>query len=118
MQLVRGLPPEYDVKASIINQNTPSWDEARTMLQREQQRQAARSNPNQSVLVSSQNPSHQADDGLQPHQHLSAVPDHNRFSNQPYGPNRPRGRGYRGRGRGHGYRGNRQQPQWWQSGPQ
>ncbi|XP_035833019.1 uncharacterized protein LOC118481830 [Helianthus annuus] len=39
MQLERGLPTEYEVTAAIINQTSPSWDEARTSLQKEQQRQ-------------------------------------------------------------------------------
>jgi hypothetical protein len=46
LQLVRGLPPEYDTVASYINLNTPTWDEARNMLHLELQRINARQNPN------------------------------------------------------------------------
>ncbi|XP_076931549.1 T-complex protein 1 subunit beta-like [Bidens hawaiensis] len=42
LQLVRGSPVEYDVTSSIINNSSPSWEEARDMLEREHQRQAAR----------------------------------------------------------------------------
>nr|XP_043637890.1 uncharacterized protein LOC122608882 [Erigeron canadensis] len=33
MQLVRGLPPEYRVVASLINQQSPKWDVARDMIE-------------------------------------------------------------------------------------
>lgn len=42
LQLVRGLPPEYDTAAAYINQTLPGWDTARSMLQLEQNRQQAR----------------------------------------------------------------------------
>ncbi|XP_022004620.1 uncharacterized protein LOC110902217 [Helianthus annuus] len=42
IQLVRGLPPEYDTTASLINQNLPSWEDAIGMLQLDHQRQMAR----------------------------------------------------------------------------
>ncbi|KAJ9536153.1 hypothetical protein OSB04_un000671 [Centaurea solstitialis] len=51
LQLVRGLPAEYDTVASFINQSSPSWDTARSMLQLEQHRQSARQNTTQSALV-------------------------------------------------------------------
>ncbi|KAI3723538.1 hypothetical protein L2E82_35181 [Cichorium intybus] len=52
LQLVRGLPNEYDTVASFINQSSPSWDTARSMLQLEQHRQSARQNqPSQAALV-------------------------------------------------------------------
>ncbi|XP_010675366.1 uncharacterized protein LOC104891379 [Beta vulgaris subsp. vulgaris] len=35
LQLVRGLPPEYDAVASFINQQIPSFEMARSMLQLE-----------------------------------------------------------------------------------
>ncbi|XP_022004618.1 uncharacterized protein LOC110902214 [Helianthus annuus] len=38
LQLVRGLPPEYDTTASLISQNLPSWEDATGMLQLEHQR--------------------------------------------------------------------------------
>ncbi|KAL4589851.1 hypothetical protein LXL04_002762 [Taraxacum kok-saghyz] len=41
LQLVRGLPPEYDTTAAYINQTLPDWDTARSMLQLEQNRQQA-----------------------------------------------------------------------------
>ncbi|KAL3647879.1 hypothetical protein CASFOL_008847 [Castilleja foliolosa] len=42
LQLVRGLPAEYDIVASYINQSLPSWDNACNMLLLEQQRLAVR----------------------------------------------------------------------------
>lgn len=42
LQLVCGLPSEYDTVASFINQSRTNWDTARDMIQLEQQRQAAR----------------------------------------------------------------------------
>ncbi|KAK9079741.1 hypothetical protein SSX86_001414 [Deinandra increscens subsp. villosa] len=56
LQLVRGLPPEYDTVAALINQGTPTWDEARNMIQLEMHRIQARQNPNQSVLIANQQP--------------------------------------------------------------
>ncbi|KAJ0799917.1 putative RNA-directed DNA polymerase [Helianthus annuus] len=44
LQLVRGLPAEYDTVASYINQSLPSWDTACSMLQLEHHRQSAREN--------------------------------------------------------------------------
>lgn len=55
LQLVRGLPPEYDTIASLINHGSYSWDDARGMLDLEKQRQAVRQQPNQSALVTPQN---------------------------------------------------------------
>ncbi|KAF5778428.1 hypothetical protein HanRHA438_Chr12g0558761 [Helianthus annuus] len=45
LQLVRGLPIEYDTVGSYINQSLPSWDTACSMLQLEHHRQHARENP-------------------------------------------------------------------------
>ncbi|XP_022040289.1 uncharacterized protein LOC110942834 [Helianthus annuus] len=42
LQLVRGLPREYDTIGSIINRELPSWNEACEMLRDDQERQAAR----------------------------------------------------------------------------
>ncbi|XP_010694354.1 uncharacterized protein LOC104907165 [Beta vulgaris subsp. vulgaris] len=42
LQLVRGLPPEFDIVASFINQQVPSFETARSMLQLEQQRKSMR----------------------------------------------------------------------------
>ncbi|XP_022032933.1 uncharacterized protein LOC110934046 [Helianthus annuus] len=57
IQMVRGLPIEYDTIAAIINQNKPSWDVARSMIEDEQSRVSARSNQNKdSVLLHSTNP--------------------------------------------------------------
>ncbi|XP_074283498.1 uncharacterized protein LOC141608047 [Silene latifolia] len=43
LQLVRGLPSEYDVVGAFINQQLPTFDTARSMLQLEEQRKSARS---------------------------------------------------------------------------
>ncbi|KAL4584405.1 hypothetical protein LXL04_009006 [Taraxacum kok-saghyz] len=42
LQLVRGLPPEYDTTAAYINQTLPDWDTAQSMLQLERNRQQTR----------------------------------------------------------------------------
>ncbi|XP_076920853.1 uncharacterized protein LOC143582100 [Bidens hawaiensis] len=42
LQLVHGLPTEYDAVGSIINQTFPTWEEACHMLHSEQQCQLAR----------------------------------------------------------------------------
>ncbi|KAJ0445590.1 hypothetical protein HanIR_Chr16g0844641 [Helianthus annuus] len=110
MQLVRGLPSEYDVTAALINQTSPTWDEARTSLQKEQQRQAARQNNNHSMLVTTLVPAATTTEPpTQPNNPPApntAPTDPNRYPPNYYDPNRPRGRGrgYRG-GRGRGYRG-------------
>ncbi|XP_022031460.1 uncharacterized protein LOC110932434 [Helianthus annuus] len=41
LQMVTGLPQEYDTVASFITQADESWDDARDMIEREQRRQAA-----------------------------------------------------------------------------
>ncbi|KAL9997056.1 putative RNA-directed DNA polymerase [Helianthus debilis subsp. tardiflorus] len=45
IQMVRGLPIEFDTIAAIINREKPSWEVARSMIEDEQSRQAARSDP-------------------------------------------------------------------------
>ncbi|XP_074277039.1 uncharacterized protein LOC141600695 [Silene latifolia] len=42
LQMVRGLPSEYDVVGAYINQQLPSFENARGMLQLEEQRKSAR----------------------------------------------------------------------------
>ncbi|KAK1438082.1 hypothetical protein QVD17_03885 [Tagetes erecta] len=55
IQMVRGLPVEYDTIGAIINQSKPSWEDARAMVEDEQQRQAARVGSNRdTALLSSQ----------------------------------------------------------------
>ncbi|KAK9057636.1 hypothetical protein SSX86_022472 [Deinandra increscens subsp. villosa] len=51
LQLVRGLPAEFDTVASYINQTLPTWDTACSMLQLEHHRQSARENPQISTPV-------------------------------------------------------------------
>ena len=55
LQLVRGLPSEYDTVASYINQTLPSWESACSMLQLEHHRQSAREtlSPPAALAVSS-----------------------------------------------------------------
>ncbi|XP_076902346.1 uncharacterized protein LOC143557065 [Bidens hawaiensis] len=45
LQLVRGLPTEYDVTGALINQQLPTWEDACEMLQSEHDRQATRETP-------------------------------------------------------------------------
>ncbi|KMS98815.1 hypothetical protein BVRB_3g068890 [Beta vulgaris subsp. vulgaris] len=58
LQLVRGLPPEFDTVASFINQQVPSFETARSMLQLEQQRKNVRENfsPAPAALVAPPSP--------------------------------------------------------------
>ncbi|KAJ0668992.1 putative RNA-directed DNA polymerase [Helianthus annuus] len=54
LELVRGLPTEFDTVASFINQSSTTWDNARSMLQLEQHRQNARQQP--TLVASRSNP--------------------------------------------------------------
>lgn len=58
LQLVRGLPPEFDTVAAYINQTLPPWDTAYSMLQLEHQRQRARDAilPNEVAATIAQEP--------------------------------------------------------------
>ncbi|XP_010684028.1 uncharacterized protein LOC104898632 [Beta vulgaris subsp. vulgaris] len=58
LQLVRGLPVEYDTVASFINQQIPSFETARSMLQLEQQRKVVRDEtvPSPAALVTPASP--------------------------------------------------------------
>ncbi|KAL9229238.1 hypothetical protein vseg_004725 [Gypsophila vaccaria] len=53
LQLVRGLPSAYDTVGAYINQQLPSFEAARGMLQLEEQRQSARSESTQTALAAS-----------------------------------------------------------------
>ncbi|XP_022003988.1 uncharacterized protein LOC110901469 [Helianthus annuus] len=60
LQLVRGLPREYDTIGSIINREIPSWNEACEMLRGDQERQAARDGtPAPSEALAAVNPNSQ-----------------------------------------------------------
>nr|XP_043633735.1 uncharacterized protein LOC122604943 [Erigeron canadensis] len=57
LQMIIGLPSEFDTVASFITQSDASWDYAREMLDREQRRQAARQQlPSQTALVTTNRP--------------------------------------------------------------
>ncbi|KAM0069710.1 hypothetical protein Hdeb2414_s0001g00004701 [Helianthus debilis subsp. tardiflorus] len=107
LQMVSGLPQEYDIVASFITQAEKSWDDARDMIEREQRRQATR----QSIQAAF----HPTSAPSNPQPNPPANPTHNPNPHppQPYHPaqtydqraqypTRGRGRGrhsYRGRGR-------------------
>ncbi|KAJ0624492.1 hypothetical protein HanIR_Chr01g0043681 [Helianthus annuus] len=67
LQLVRGLPQEYDTTASLIHQNNADWDTARTMLQDEVIRMEARQSTTSSVLVTQQPNQTSSSSSQQPH---------------------------------------------------
>ncbi|KAK1433827.1 hypothetical protein QVD17_10745 [Tagetes erecta] len=106
LQLVVGLPKEYDVVAAIINQGSSTWDEARNKLHLEVQRQNRRStmsSASSAVLVAQGN-------------NNNSTPRPNGYQGKNYDPNynanrgrnnNTRGRGrnqtQRGRGRGNQY---------------
>nr|XP_043625609.1 uncharacterized protein LOC122597039 [Erigeron canadensis] len=89
LQLIRGLPPEYDSTTSIINQTADvTWDLATSMLKEELIRQEARQNHSSTVLITSATP--------QPHSQTPA-PNTSPTNNQT-----PNYYSQRGRGRGQG----------------
>lgn len=51
LQMVRGLPPEFDVVGAYINQSSPSWETTCSMLQLEQHMQNVRQNQTHTVLA-------------------------------------------------------------------
>ncbi|XP_023737957.1 uncharacterized protein LOC111885947 [Lactuca sativa] len=51
LQLVRGLPSEFDTVGAYINQTLPPWDTACSMLQLEIQRQRARDSHSSTEIV-------------------------------------------------------------------
>ncbi|CAH1449194.1 unnamed protein product [Lactuca virosa] len=100
LQMVRGLPPEFDVVGAYINQSSPSFETARSMLQLEQRRQKARQNQTHTVLAAptsvdrtSQNEAAGQRNQGQPY---------NNYSARGIG---TRGLGFTGRGRGKSFRG-------------
>ncbi|KAJ9550050.1 hypothetical protein OSB04_022593 [Centaurea solstitialis] len=112
IQMVRGLPVEYDTIGAIINQRCPTWDEARGMVEAEQQRQAARSNSSRdTVLVhpsSSAGQQQSKNSNPQDHTDTGRSPYPNGYRGNNYDPAkaaRGRGRGGRFSGRGAGYTG-------------
>ncbi|XP_024965280.1 uncharacterized protein LOC112505633, partial [Cynara cardunculus var. scolymus] len=98
--MVRGLPVEYDTIGAIINQQCPTWDEARGMVEAEQQRQAARSNSSRDIVLV-----HPSSSAGQQQSRSNNPQDHTDTGRSPY-PNGYRGNNYdpakaeRGRGRG------------------
>ncbi|KAI3669195.1 hypothetical protein L6452_40422 [Arctium lappa] len=114
LQMVRGLPPEFDVVGAYINQSSPSWETDRSMLQLEQQRQTARKNQTHTVLAaptSVDRPSHNPT-GAQRGQ----TPTHHNYSGRGTS-GRSRGSNSRGRDRSFRGRGGRGQ-QYWNQGNQ
>ncbi|XP_022030955.1 uncharacterized protein LOC110931891 [Helianthus annuus] len=99
LQLVRGLPQEYDTTASLIHQNNADWDTVRTMLQDEVIRMEARKSAASSVLLTQQQQQHPINASSATN-HPSPNPNPNSY---------PTSYGTRGRGRGRGprYRSNR-----------
>lgn len=56
IQMVCGLPVEYDTMCAVINQSKPTWDDAMAMLEDEIQRQTARpGNTRDTVLLNTCN---------------------------------------------------------------
>lgn len=96
LQLVRGLPKEYEVVGSLINQQNPSWDVARNMLDLELQRQK-HVNPPPTVLVTPTG--HQANSSNSSNHNTYKPTGYQGKNYDPhYHANRGRGSAYRGRG--------------------
>lgn len=113
LQLVRGLSPEFDTTAQLINSQQADWDLARTMLNDEVIRKEARQQQSTSVLVAPTAPNPLTSNFGQ----QTAPADPSAAQTQPSGqPSRGRGRGRnqsRGRGgRGRGYRGQSSNTNW------
>uniref|UniRef100_A0A251TEV6 Gag-polypeptide of LTR copia-type n=1 Tax=Helianthus annuus TaxID=4232 RepID=A0A251TEV6_HELAN len=96
LQMVTGLPQEYDTVASFITQAEKSWDDARDMIEREQRRQAARQSIHTALSITN----------AAPNQNTPPTPSPNPTPPPPYHPaqtydtrnhtqsqNRGRGRG-------------------------
>ncbi|KAI3800229.1 hypothetical protein L1987_35540 [Smallanthus sonchifolius] len=97
LQLVRGLSPEFDTIASLINSQNADWDLARTMLTDEVIRLEARKQQSTLVLVTPAAPPPNS----QPDQQNSQQPQQNhrgQQQNRGRGQQQYRGRGGRGRG--------------------
>ncbi|XP_076960922.1 uncharacterized protein LOC143637408 [Bidens hawaiensis] len=67
IQMVRGLPIEYDTTTAIINQSKPTWEVARNMIEDEQTRIAARSNQNCDTTLLHSNTHAQTDSTWSPY---------------------------------------------------
>ncbi|KAJ0444270.1 hypothetical protein HanIR_Chr16g0829961 [Helianthus annuus] len=110
LQLVRGLSKEFDTTASLINSQAADWDTARSMLNDEVIRQAARHQQSSTVLATTATSQSQqpADNNNQYQQPRDPNTQYTQSSNQYRGRGRGRGnQASRGRGsRGRGYRGN------------
>ncbi|XP_022024817.1 uncharacterized protein LOC110925156 [Helianthus annuus] len=95
LQLVRGLPQEFDTTASLINSTNDDWDQARSMLTDELIRIEARISNSSSVMVAtgpSNRPSQQQSSQQQPQSWSQQQPPA-WSSQQPQPPNFTRGRG-------------------------
>ncbi|XP_022032281.1 uncharacterized protein LOC110933360 [Helianthus annuus] len=111
LQLVQGLPAEYDTTASLINASNADWDLARSMLEDEVIRQEARQKTTQSVHVAtSQNQT--SHNQQQPHPPTGSNNYNNHPSQQPYYNRSGCGRGPSNRGCGYGCD-NNSSPQTW-----
>ncbi|KAI3710146.1 hypothetical protein L2E82_39920 [Cichorium intybus] len=100
LQMVRGLPPEFDVVGAYINQSSPSWETARSMLQLEQHRQTARQNQTHTVLAAPTSVDQSSPNATAGQR--SQTPSNNNYSGRGAG---SRGRGSTTRGRGRSFRG-------------
>ncbi|XP_074293345.1 uncharacterized protein LOC141620346 [Silene latifolia] len=78
IQLVRGLPGEYDTVASYINQSSPNFEMARSMLELELHRKSGREEP-ATALAAPAAP--QADPWVEPNPKTTLVPPRQPSSN-------------------------------------
>ncbi|KAJ0435455.1 hypothetical protein HanIR_Chr17g0893471 [Helianthus annuus] len=102
IQMVRGLPIEFDTIGAIIHQSKPSWDDARGMIEEEQQRQSARTTASRDAVLLSSSQSSASDSVRSPYP--------NGYRGKHYDPAKAaRGRGPTGRGGRYMGRGDRSQ---------
>lgn len=102
LQLVQGLPKEYEVVGTMINQLNPTWEAARDMLHLETQRQHATVRATSTVLAAqSERPSNRNQNRTAGYQGKNYDPNY--YANRGHGQNdhgRGRNQNQRGRGRG------------------
>ncbi|XP_076934027.1 uncharacterized protein LOC143600139 [Bidens hawaiensis] len=99
LQLVRGLPSEYEVVAAIINQSTPTWDEALTQINLEQQRKAAQQNSQSAFMANGGDRTQQNWSSQNYNNQRNGFNSNNNQGGRGYGQYRGCGRNQRGRGR-------------------
>ncbi|XP_074299396.1 uncharacterized protein LOC141630484 [Silene latifolia] len=101
LQLVRGLPKEYDTVGDYVNQTLPNFETARSMLQLEEHRQSARTETSPAAALAAPAVTSSAAQGWgdNNNSHSGAPSNHNNGGNQNWNRNKSN---YKGKGKGSG----------------